>query len=71
MNEPMPYGEAVQELTHLRAQYEQFIIDRERERIIKLLKDAVASEEHSFCYVEDCWCGHSVSVIELIKGETK
>jgi len=36
---PMPYGEAVQELTYLRAQYEQFIIDREQERIVKLLMD--------------------------------
>ena len=38
MSEPMPYGEMVQELTFLRAQYEQFIIDRERERIVALIE---------------------------------
>ena len=68
MTEPMPYGEMVQELTHLRAQYEQFIIERERERIIKLLKDY--------------WCGEApcdkhpvrmdwiIAAIQLKQGET-
>lgn len=37
MEQPMMYGEMVQELTRLRAEYEQFIINRERNRIVKLL----------------------------------
>ena len=54
MNEPMPYGQVVQELTHLRAQYEQFIIDRERERIIRLLQEPYWHNLRSPGIHEDC-----------------
>ena len=54
MSESMPYGQVVQELTHLRAQYEQFIIDRERERIIRLLQEPYWHNLRSPGIHEDC-----------------
>jgi len=68
VSEPMCFGEMVQELTHLRAQYEQFIIDRERERITKLLEPEITRHynlglDASAAYLEQ--------TIALIKGEQK
>lgn len=78
MSESMPYGEMVQELTFLRSQYEQFIIDRERERIIKLLEKCL---DHDYNVPsKDGWSGkmHHLDVfctlcraVALIKGESK
>jgi hypothetical protein len=45
----MLYGEAVQELARVRGQYEQFIIDRERERIIKLLNEKIEYVQSDLC----------------------
>ena len=63
MSEAMPYGEVVQELTYLRAQYEQFIIDRERERIIKLLEELGEVTDYVEIRLD--------KLIALIKGEQK
>lgn len=63
MSESMPYGEMVQKLTDLRAKYEQFIIDRERERIIKLLKPWLDDFDFDPRYVDE--------LIALIKEENK
>jgi RNA polymerase-binding transcription factor DksA len=73
MSDPMLYGEVVQELTHLRAQYEQFIIDRERERIIKLLETILVGNENGYKYCYECgeWGNLYSDAIALIKGENK
>ena len=62
----MPYGQVMQELTRLRADYEQFIIDRERERILNLLENPLHHNirfpnEHTDCY--------TCVLLALIKGE--
>ena len=59
MEQSMMYGEMVQELTRVRAEYEQFIIKREQERIIKLLQE-----------LEDCdWVEiQTAKLIALIKA---
>ena len=68
MTEPMPYGEAVQELAYLRAQYEQFIIDREREHIIKMLMDRAFWLVHLDRLLE---AEELKLQVALIKGEKK
>jgi hypothetical protein len=73
MSEPMLYGEMVQELARVRAEYEQFIIDRERERIISLLNEhaPIWNFDGVDC-LDECrhydWLAHFISFIE---GENK
>ena len=66
MSEQMPYGEMVQELAYLRGQYEQFIIDRERERIIDLIEK---THKHGMTHSERCAIRHDFAdyLIERIK----
>lgn len=71
MIESMPLGQMTQELTYLRAKYEQFIIDREQERIIKLLIENYTTEldaDGRFRTIDKLDMGH---LIALIKGETE
>jgi hypothetical protein len=63
MNEYMPYGETVQELTHLRAKYEQFIIDRERERINGIIDQFIENSDYPEVVSSLEW------LQDVIKGE--